>query len=84
MIWVTHDLLPFDPGEAGGQVEMTRMLCFEFDDGSGGTDWPVNPEWRAPQQADANPASVPPLPFVLVALAAVLVIGGSLLAFRRR
>ena len=37
MIWVTHDLKEYDRGEPGGPVEMTRMLCFEFDDGSGGS-----------------------------------------------
>jgi hypothetical protein len=42
MIWVTHDLLPHDFGAPGGPVEMTRMLCFEFADGSGGSGWPVD------------------------------------------
>lgn len=50
MIWVTRDLLPFDAGAPGGEVEMTRMLCFQFADGSGGTDWPINPAWQPPEQ----------------------------------
>jgi hypothetical protein len=87
MIWVTRDLMPYDPGPAGGRVEMTRMLCFEFDDGSGGSGWPVDPTWRPPH--DRAPASddasagtpSPALPLVAVALVAV---AGSVVAFRRR
>ena len=48
MIWVTHDLMPHDFGPPGGTVEMTRMLCFEFADGSGGSGWPVDDTWRPP------------------------------------
>ena len=48
MIWVTHDLLPHDFGPPGGPVEMTRMLCFEFADGSGGSAWPVDSAWSPP------------------------------------
>jgi hypothetical protein len=48
MIWVTHDLMPHDFGPPGGPVEMTRMLCFEFADGSGGSGWPVDSTWRPP------------------------------------
>ena len=48
MIWVTHELMPYDAGPPGGQVEGIRMLCFEFADGTGGSGWPVDPEWRAP------------------------------------
>jgi hypothetical protein len=45
MIWVTHDLKRWDHGEPGGPFEMVRMLCFEFADGSGGSEWPVDPTW---------------------------------------
>ena len=50
MIWVTHDLRPHDFGPPGGAVLMTRMLCFEFADGSGGSGWPVDEAWRPPDQ----------------------------------
>ena len=49
MIWVTHDLKEYDRGEPGGPVELVRMLCFEFDDGSGGSEWPVDPGWQPPR-----------------------------------
>lgn len=48
MIWVTHDLIPHDFGAPGGPVLMTRMLCFEFADGSGGSGWPVDEAWQPP------------------------------------
>ena len=47
-IWVTRDLMPHDFGPPGGPVEMTRMLCFEFADGSGGSGWPVDAAWEPP------------------------------------
>jgi hypothetical protein len=50
MIWVTHDLKAYDRGEPGGPVEMTRMMCFEFDDGTGGSEWPVDADWQPPPQ----------------------------------
>ena len=86
MIWVTHDPKPFDRGAEGGPVEMTRMLCFEFADGSGGSEWPVDAAWQAPGAAAAAPAegvSVPPT-LLLVGLALLLAIGVSAVAFRRR
>ena len=86
MIWVTADLQPFDAGPEGGAVEMTRMLCFEFADGSGGSAWPVDPDWQPPGQAAlAAPegVSVPPS-LLFVALGALLVLGVAALAFRRR
>ena len=48
MIWVTHNLKPWGHGEPGGPVDMTRMLCFEFADGSGGSEWPVDAAWQPP------------------------------------
>lgn len=86
MIWVTHDLKPRDPGPEGGPIEMTRMLCFRFADGSGGSEWPVDPEWQPPGQiADDGSAA----PTNLLALAAVgltfgLVAAISVVAFKRR
>jgi hypothetical protein len=88
MIWVTHDLMPRDFGEPGGQVEMTRMLCFEFPDGSGGSGWPVDPDWRPPADRvaaseDASDTGVPPTAVIAV-IVAVLASAVSVLAFRRR
>lgn len=87
MIWVTHDLLPFDDGGPGGPVEGTRMMCFEFADGSGGTDWPIDPGWRPPGALDAAASPDVPVsrmePLALLALLALLIVG-VLLAFRRR
>ena len=86
MIWVTADLQPHDLGEPGGPVEMTRMLCFEFADGSGGSGWPVDPSWQPPGRAAPSPGdgfSVPPS-LLLVALGVLLAIGVSVVAFRRR
>ena len=88
MIWVTHDPQPFDRGAEGGPVEMTRMLCFEFEDGSGGSEWPVDPAWRPPGQAALTDVvdggiSVPPS-LLLVAVGVLMAIGVSFIAFRRR
>jgi len=86
MIWVTHDLLPHDAGEPGGQVEMTRMLCFEFADGSGGSEWPVDPGWQPPGSASSGAQADSPgtvVPLAIVALIAVLLVGASFFAFRR-
>jgi hypothetical protein len=88
MIWVTRDLLPHDFGPPGGPVEMTRMLCFSFPDGSGGSGWPVDPTWQPPTngavasgEADAGG---PPQAVLAVALLALLALGVSALAFRSR
>ena len=88
MIWVTSDPMPHDAGPSGGPIEMTRMLCFEFADGSGGSGWPVDPAWEPPAGAAASDdesaasAAPPMLPLVLAALFVVLT--ASALAFRRR
>jgi hypothetical protein len=88
MIWVTHDLLPYDRGEPGGPVEMTRMLCFEFPDGSGGSGWPVDAAWRPPTEiaaASADAGGGGPSPTLLgVGAIVLLVLAVSVLAFRRR
>ena len=81
MIWVTRDPVPFDAAAPEG----SRMLCFEFDDGSGGSEWPVNAAWQPPGAAadDAVPVTSA-IPLLLVAVVTVLAVGGTLLAFRRR
>jgi hypothetical protein len=89
MIWVTHDLLPYDRGEVGGPVEMTRMMCFEFEDGSGGSEWPVDAAWQPPgsdseQLDDERPAVSLRVPMLAaVAIGAVLV-AALLAAFRKK
>ncbi len=88
MIRVTRDPVPHDLGEPGGDVEMVRMLCFEFADGSGGSGWPVDPAWQPPAERmgaseNAPTGSLPPAVFgaAVLALFALVV---SLLAFRKR
>ena len=89
MIWVTRDLLPRDFGPPGGPVEMTRMLCFEFPDGSGGSGWPVDAAWRPPPtegpiaSAEADEAGPSPALLALILLALVA-LGVSAIAFRSR
>jgi len=87
IIRVTRDLMPHDAGSEGGPVEMTRMLCFEFADGSGGSGWPVDPTWRPPtdvEAASANASDGSPSPALLAGAAvALLALAGSVLAFRR-
>jgi hypothetical protein len=87
MIWITRDRLPYDAGPAGGPVEGTRMMCFEFPDGSGGSEWPVDDAWTLPQATaagdGAGESGVPVGPLLLV-LGVVAVIGVSAFAFRGR
>jgi hypothetical protein len=87
MIWVTHDLLPYDRGQPGGPIVMTRMLCFQFPDGSGGTDWPVDAAWQAPGSdsslADARGSADVPFWVLAAGLGAILIVA-VLAAFRRR
>jgi hypothetical protein len=81
MIWVTRDPVTFDAAAPGG----SRMLCFEFDDGSGGTEWPINAAWQPPGAAAAPSIAVDAtFPWLLVVVVGVLVVGGTVLAFRRR
>ena len=87
MIWVTHDLKPHDLGAPGGEVEMVRMLCFEFPDGSGGSEWPVDPDWRPPTaetQTTETSSSGFPTPLVVVGLTATVLVTVSSVAFAGR
>jgi hypothetical protein len=84
MIWVTHDLKPHD-GVPGGEVEMVRMLCFEFPDGSGGSEWPVDPDWRPPiahAQSTETSNSGFPAALLVAGLTAAVLLTVSLVAFR--
>jgi hypothetical protein len=87
-IWVTRDLMPYDAGPPGGPVEMTRMLCFEFADGSGGSGWPVDSTWQPPADgAIATDGATGDNSWTAVLPAALLVLlalGISALAFRSR
>ena len=85
MIWITRDRLPFDAGPVGGAVEATRMMCFEFPDGSGGSQWPVDDGWQLPSAStgDSTGGGMPPS-WLLVGVAVVTAIGVSAIAFRRR
>ena len=87
MIWVTRDLMPHDFGPPGGPVEMTRMLCFEFPDGSGGSGWPVDSGWQppgGPAIGSGTPDTGRPSPTLLaMALLALLALLVSVFAFRR-
>jgi hypothetical protein len=76
-IWVTREPVAFDAAAPGG----SRMLCFEFDDGSGGSEWPVNAAWQPPG-IDASAETTMGLPVLLVAVVTMLVVGA--VAFRRR
>jgi hypothetical protein len=75
MIWVTADPVTFDAAAPGG----SRMLCFEFEDGSGGSEWPVAAAWQPPGVGAAAEVdrALPLLLLVVVILAAGF-------AFRRR
>ena len=85
-IWVTSDLMTHDAGPVGGPVEMTRMLCFEFGDGSGGSGWPVDPAWRPPGDGAGattdGSTTGPPFAVLAAALVAGVLVVVSFLAFR--
>lgn len=76
MIWVTRDPVAFDAAAPDGG---SRMLCFEFEDGSGGSEWPIGAAWQPPGRA--APAEVD---VVLPLLLLGLVIISAAFAFRRR
>lgn len=77
VIWVTREPVAFDAAAPGG----SRMLCFEFDDGSGGSEWPVNAAWQPPG-AEVSAEGNAGLPALLVAVLTMIVVGAF--AFRRR
>ena len=67
MIWVTED----------------RMMCFQYDDGSGGTDWPIDETWMPPARNLNGEATGPPMQLIGVLAVALAVVLLSALAFRK-
>jgi hypothetical protein len=60
------------------------MLCFEFDDGSGGSQWPVDEAWLPPSALSAADEGTSMGMLFVIALGAIAVVGISILGFRRR
>ncbi len=58
------------------------MLCFEFDDGSGGSEWPVDPAWQPPGGVPAAAEVNLAMPLLGIVVVMMLLIGA--LALRRR
>ena len=83
---VGQSLAPLPDPERPAKIWVTedRVLCFEFDDGSGGTDWPIDAAWLPPGsiQDDGATAGLPiqVIGFIAVAVALIVL---SVLAFRR-
>lgn len=71
-VWVTHG------GDGRG-----RMLCFLFEDGSGGSQWPVSDDWRLPGSAPSDAADPAPFPIELLTLVigAGVIVALSIAAF---
>ncbi|MEA2651802.1 MAG: hypothetical protein QOI85_1523 [Chloroflexota bacterium] len=83
-IWVTADKVQMDVGPAppgAGLAEPTRMVCVQWDDGSGMAG-PVADNWRLPVTAEPPATPFPIAPIAVATMIATL-IGVSLLAFRR-
>ncbi len=77
-IRVTH--AEFATPHFGGSA---RMLCFQFLDGSGGSEWPVHPGWRPPHVAGSPESAGDGPPILLIAVGGLFVIAVSAIAFRR-
>ncbi len=63
---------------------MVRMLCFEFPDGSGGSEWPVDPDWRPPiagAESTETPNSGFPAALLVAGLTAAVLVTVSSVAF---
>jgi len=87
-IWITADRR-FNEGEPVGMAE-GRMLCIEFEDaGAGGislmTNFPVVDSWQPPGSASrTEPDLGLPWRAMVAVLAAAVLVGTSLVAFRSR
>ena len=67
MIWVTDH----------------RLLCFQYEDGSGGGGWLVNETWMPPARNFNGEATGPPMQLIGVLAVALAVVILSALAFRK-
>lgn len=85
MIWVTADRVPYDAGPPGGPVTLARSFCMEFPDGSGLSEWPIADGWQLPAAFGGEQNADPDLPSSLLVLliGVALVVGASVMAFRR-
>lgn len=85
MVWVTADPVPYDAGPPGGPVRMLRSFCMEYADGGGLSEWPIDDTWQEPAALTDETTADSDLPASLLALviAVVLVMGASVVAFRR-
>jgi hypothetical protein len=86
---VGQSLAPLPDPERPAMIWVTenRILCFEFDDGSGGSDWPIDQAWLPPPAIHvgevATTTGLTTQVLALVAVAVGLIIP-SILAFRMR
>lgn len=90
LIWVTAgpvsiDMAPVPDGK--GAVPAQRLVCVQWPDGSGMMG-PVDDAWQAPSILDGGDGGAPagdgpPLGVVALAIGAVVLVGASMLAFRR-
>ena len=88
MIWVTAEpvnMMGPGPMPAGMDVQLERMVCVQWQDGSGMAG-PLPPDWEPPGTLDldaaASAASEPPLVLIGLVVAVALIGGVSFLAFR--
>jgi len=65
--------------------EIARTFCMEFPDGSGLFEWPIDDAWQPPAAIGDDPADGPSLPVGLLVLliGSALIIGASVVVFRR-
>jgi hypothetical protein len=85
-IWVTADEVvldmgPVPPGEAPFVQEPSRMMCAEWEDGSGMAA-PIADDWQRPVATSVATGTSPVAP-VIVVIMLITLIGASLVAFRR-
>jgi hypothetical protein len=87
MIWVTAAPVSFGPAPApggpGGEPPDDRLVCVQWDDGSGMAG-PVPDDWQPPGALDVEQpaASGPPVALIGLLVGAAVVAGVSYLAFR--
>lgn len=88
MIWVTADPVVMDLGPQPAGFEpapATRMVCVQWPDGSG-MGGNIDDTWMPPAGASGPSATAtagPPWSVIALAVGAVILLGVSILAFRR-